>query len=118
MDLYQAAILDHYKQPRHHGQLVKPTNQGRAVNTLCGDQICLEFKQVNGRVAQVAWSGEGCVLTQAAASMLTEYIKGKTITELKKIDQLSIIKLIGIQPGPNRLECALLPWRALIKSLE
>ncbi|MBU1039208.1 iron-sulfur cluster assembly scaffold protein [Patescibacteria group bacterium] len=118
MDLYQATILEHYKNPHNQGDLPKATNRGSVSNPLCGDAISMAFKIVDDQVEEVAWQGEGCVLTQATASILSESIKGQKIADLKNINQEAIVKMLGITPGPNRLECALLPLRALLKALD
>ena len=113
MDLYAEEILDHYKHPRHFGHLDEPTLVYHDRNPLCGDEITLELKVVDGKVADMAFTGHGCAISRAAASMMSEEIIGKSLEELKGYDKESILDLLGIEVGPVRIKCALLPLKAL-----
>jgi nitrogen fixation NifU-like protein len=113
MDLYAEDILDHYKHPRHYGHLEHPSLTYHDSNPFCGDEITLELKIEDGRVADVAFSGQGCAISQASASMMTEEILGKSLDELKGWNKENILELLGIPLGPVRLKCALLPLKAL-----
>jgi nitrogen fixation NifU-like protein len=113
MDLYAEDILDHYKHPRHYGHLEHPSLTYHDSNPFCGDEITLELKIEDGRVADVAFSGQGCAISQASASMMTEEILGKSLDELKGWNKDNILELVGIPLGPVRLKCALLPLKAL-----
>ncbi|MFZ5390750.1 MAG: iron-sulfur cluster assembly scaffold protein [Patescibacteria group bacterium] len=117
MDLYQATILEHYKNPHNRQDLPKATNRGSVSNPLCGDAISLSLLVEESKIAEIGWQGEGCVLTQATASILSDYIKGKDLATIDTLKENDIIKILGITPGPNRLECALLPLKALKQAL-
>ncbi len=108
MDLYQANILEHYKKPHRQGRLKKPSHQADHGNALCGDTVRFQLQVKNGKILDVAWSGEGCVLSQASASILADEIIGKKVVQVKKIDNTKIVKLLKIEVGPNRINCATL----------
>lgn len=111
--LYREAILDHYKYPRNKGHLDHPDISHFDHNPFCGDEITLELKIVDGVVTEAAFDGRGCAISQASASMMTEEIVGKTLDELKGWTKDDILDLLGIEIGPVRLKCALLPLKAL-----
>jgi len=111
--LYREAILDHYKHPRHKGHLDSPDITHFDHNPFCGDEITLELKVEDGVVTQAAFDGRGCAISQASASMMTEEIIGKSLEELKGWSKEDILELLGIEIGPVRLKCALLPLKAL-----
>lgn len=113
MDLYADEILDHYKHPRHFGHLDDPTMVYHDRNPLCGDEITLELKIEGDKVVDVAFTGHGCAISRAAASMMSEEIIGKTLDELRLYDKDSILDLLGIEVGPVRIKCALLPLKAM-----
>lgn len=111
--LYREAILDHYRHPRHKGHLESPDISYHDTNPFCGDEITLELKIENGLVVQAAFDGRGCAISQASASMMTEEIVGKSLEELRGWTKDDILELLGIEVGPVRLKCALLPLKAL-----
>jgi nitrogen fixation NifU-like protein len=111
--LYREAILDHYKHPRHKGHLQQPDVSHFDHNPFCGDEITLELKIEDGVVIDAAFDGRGCAISQASASMMTEEIIGKSLEELKGWTKDDILDLLGIEIGPVRLKCALLPLKAL-----
>ena len=113
MDLYAEEILDHYKHPRHFGHLDEPTLTYHDTNPLCGDEITLELRIEDNKVADVAFTGHGCAISRAAASMMSEEIVGMSLDELRGWDKESILDLLGIEVGPVRIKCALLPLKAL-----
>jgi nitrogen fixation protein NifU and related proteins len=113
-DLYREVILDHYKNPRHHGTLNPHDFSYEDDNPLCGDRIRMDVRlDENQRVKDVAFTGKGCAISQASASMLTESILGKTLDEVKKISKDDILEMLGISLGPTRLKCALLSLKVL-----
>ena len=112
-DLYREAILDYYKHPRHKGHLAAPDFQYHDHNPFCGDEITVELKVENGVVVDAAFDGHGCAISQATASMLMEEVIGKSLDEIKAIDKEYILELLGIEIGPVRLKCALLPLKVL-----
>lgn len=113
-DMYREVILDHYKNPRNHGQLEPADISYEDDNPLCGDRLRIDIRlDENKRVKEVAFSGQGCAISQASASMLTEEILGKSVEELKQIGKEDILELLGIELGPVRLKCALLSLKVL-----
>ena len=113
-DFYREMILDHYKNPRNYGTLEQPDFTYEDDNPLCGDRIRIDVKlDEAGRVAAVRFSGQGCAISQASASMLTEEIMGKTLEELRRFDKDALLEMLGIQLSPVRLKCALLSLKVL-----
>lgn len=112
-DLYREVILDHYQNPRNYGVLENATISYEEDNPVCGDHLRLDLVIKDGRVADVRFSGHGCAISQASASMLTEAILGKTLEEIKALDKQFILDMLGIPLGPVRLKCALLSLKVL-----
>ena len=110
-DLFREVILDHYQHPRNHGTLEHPDLTYEDSNPLCGDKIRMDFKIKDGIVEDVKFSGKGCSISQASASMLTDEMIGKPLEEIKKMDKQFILDLLGIPLGPTRIKCALLPLK-------
>ncbi len=125
MDFYRDIILDHYKNPRHFGKLANPRATASVNNDFCGDQIRMDIdvrdlgkKSDENKVTDIAFSGIGCAISTASASMLTELACGKKISELKSLKVDDIVAMLGIELTPTRLKCALLPLEALHKALQ
>ena len=112
-DFYRQNILDHYQNPRNWGSLPAPDITAEDANPLCGDRLHMDLAVKNGRIEQVRFSGQGCSISRAAASMLSEAIEGKTVEEVKKIGRDDVIEMLGIELGPVRLKCALLALKTL-----
>ncbi len=113
MDLYHEAILDHYREPRNWGVLDPADIDHEEKNPLCGDRLRLTMRVKDNRIVEVGWSGEGCAISQASASMLGETLIGKTLEEARAITKEDVLDLLGIQLGPVRLKCALLSLKVL-----
>jgi nitrogen fixation NifU-like protein len=111
--LYRDYILDHYRNPRNYGTLENPDLSYEDDNPLCGDRVRMDFKIRDGRIEQVRFSGQGCAISQASASMLTEMVEGKTLDEVKQIDKEDVLENLGIPISPARLKCALLALKVL-----
>jgi len=115
---YRERILDHYRHPRHRGHLEAPDLIAEGDNPVCGDRVRFELRlNEQGRVAEAAFSGEGCVISTAAASMLAEHIHGRSLAELNSLTKEDILRLLGIELGPARIHCALLPLEVLQAAL-
>jgi|SRR3989344_3555811 len=117
-DLYRENILDHYKHPRNFGKLIKKNAQASDNLVSCGDELGLELLLKNDRVSEVKFHGQGCAISVAAASMLTETIKAKKISDLQRLNRDDILRLLGISLTPTRLKCALLSLEILHKALK
>ena len=111
---YRENILDHYRHPRNAGKLENATHSHEEDNPLCGDVVRIDLHVNNDNIIdKVAFSGRGCAISQASASMLTEMIEGKTLDEAKQINKENILEALGIEIGPTRLKCALLSLKVL-----
>ncbi len=112
-DLYREAIIDHYRHPRRKGHLPDPDIKYHDTNPFCGDEITIELKIQDGVVVDAAFDGRGCAISQASASMMMEEIVGKRVDELKHWGKEEILDMLGIEVGPVRIKCALLPLKVL-----
>lgn len=112
-DLFRENILDHYQHPRCHGTLDDPTVSFEDANPLCGDRIRVDVRVSDGRIEEVRFSGHGCSISQAAASMLCEHVEGRSLEEVKQMTRQDVLDLLGIELGPVRLKCALLALKTL-----
>jgi nitrogen fixation NifU-like protein len=112
-DLFRENILDHYKHPRCHGTLEHPDITYEDSNPLCGDVIRMDLAVKDGRIEQIRFSGHGCSISQASASMLCENIEGKPLEDVKKLTREDVLEMIGIPLGPVRLKCGLLALKTL-----
>lgn len=117
MNIYQDIILDHYHHPHNKGKIEKSDSTIKVSNPLCGDKIEIMINFEKNKVREIKFQGEGCVISTASSSMLTDYAKGKSKQELKKLDSKFIIKMLGIDLGMTRIKCAVLPLEALHKLL-
>jgi|TARA_B110000438_G_scaffold300971_1_gene354650 nitrogen fixation NifU-like protein len=134
--LYQEIILDHHKRPRNYVRLEAPTHQAEGRNPLCGDSIEVFLRVEDESITEVAFQGQGCAISQASASILTEAVKGKSVENaLTTIGQAlelfeadgrhpdldtdgDLAALSGVRKFPARIKCATLSWRALESALE
>ena len=114
-DIYKENLLDHYQNPRNKKPLEICSFSGQEVNMLCGDNITFFVKVEHNVVVALSFTGQGCAISQAAASMLTEYFKGKNIEEVERADKKTVLSLLGIPISPARMRCALLGLVALQK---
>ncbi len=118
MSLYQALILDHYRNPRHHGTLAEHTHAASAHNPTCGDRLEMQLLIKDGIIEDVMFSGSGCAISQASASLLTEFLIGKTPEEAQRVGKDGLLALLGVTLSPNRLKCALLSLETFTKALK
>jgi nitrogen fixation NifU-like protein len=117
-DMYREIILDHAKNPRHHGVLNPADIDYEDHNPLCGDRLHLTLRvDENKVITDLAWDGEGCAVSQATASMLGEEILGKSLDEIKALSKEDIFDLVGIPLSMNRVKCALLSLKVLHKGV-
>jgi len=113
--LYSDVLLDHFRHPRNYGSLEAPDVSNEAFNPLCGDRIRIELRLDNGIVIEARFKGDGCAISMAAASLLTELLVGTEISELISDDQL--ISELQSEIQPARIQCAVLPLTALREGL-
>lgn len=113
-EIYQEHILDHYEDPFHNGPLDGATHTHEDKNPLCGDVVRISLKlSSEGTVEDCTFEGDGCVISQASASMLLEELHGKTIDEVHAFTAEDMLKLYGPRLTPNRQKCCLLSWRVI-----
>jgi nitrogen fixation protein NifU and related proteins len=118
-DMYQEIILQHYRAPRNFGTLAGATRSGEESNPLCGDHIRfdLQLDAAGTLVEDVRFSGDGCAISVASASLLTQRVKGKPLAEVQGLTREDIFKLVGIPLSPVRVKCALTGFVALGRAL-
>jgi nitrogen fixation NifU-like protein len=115
--LYREIILEHWQHPQNYG-IVKDANIDTTdVNPLCGDEIHITAKLVDGTIKNIAFKSQGCAISKASASLFTEEMKGKTIEEIKKIKPEDVVNLLEVKLTPARTKCALLVYTTLNKGL-
>lgn len=115
MDLYQEEILEHYRHPHNKGIIDGADIIQKERNSSCGDELTFYIEVTNGNVSNVSFEGDGCAISQAAASMLTDEIEGMSIEELRALEKEDVLDLLGIELGPTRLKCALLSLQGITK---
>ena len=116
-DLYRDYILEHYRRPHNFGTLESPSASIEGANPLCGDRITLQLRVSDGQIAGVGFTGRGCAISQASASLLTDEIKGKPLSAVDAFRADDLLDLLGIEISPARLKCAMLSHDTLRKAL-
>ena len=117
-DLYREVIIEHYKNPGYRGRLVPHDIQFEDNNPLCGDHIEITLRtDEEGKVSDARFDGHGCAISQASADLLMEFIVGKPIEEVKKLNKQDVLDMLGIDLGPVRLKCAMLSLQTAHKAL-
>ena len=108
--MYRQQILDHYKNPRNAGEIEDPTFTHVGENPMCGDEIRMDvvLDDAEETIERVAFRGDGCAISQASASMLTERLQGMAIEELNELDRDDIVDMLGVDISPMRVKCAVL----------
>lgn len=113
-DIYRELVLDYYRNPRNFGKLESFDIEARDTNPLCGDEIDMQVKVDDGKIGSIKYTGKGCAISQASASMLTELAKGKDLDWVKQLSKEDVFKLLGNPDlGPSRVKCALLGMKVL-----
>jgi nitrogen fixation NifU-like protein len=112
-ELQMEILLDHYQNPRNFGHLENPDIVHEEGNPSCGDQIRIEIKLEDNKISDIKFTGKGCTISQASASILTEIVKGKTLEEVKNFSKDDMLNALGIPISPIRLKCALLALKVL-----
>jgi nitrogen fixation protein NifU and related proteins len=118
--LYREVILDHYRNPRGAGSLEEPDAHAEGQNPLCGDEVTIDvaFADDGETISDIRFSGQGCAISQAATSMLTELVQGRSAAEVAVLPRDELLEEIGIPLTPVRLKCALLGLSTLKLALQ
>jgi len=117
-ELYSDTLLDHFRHPRNYGSLSAPDISNEQFNPLCGDRIRIELKLRRSIVSEARFKGDGCAISTAAASLLTELVVGEDVEELLNLPDARLIAALESDIKPARLQCALLPLQALREGLK
>lgn len=117
-ELYSDILLDHFRRPRNYGSLDAPDISNEQFNPLCGDRIRIELKLEQSIVSEARFKGDGCAISKAAASLLTEMVVGEHLEELAKMPDERLLAALESDIRPPRLQCALLPLLALREGLK
>ena len=132
--LYQDMVVEHKRAPRHFGTLPAPTNEARGRNPQCGDDVRVQLRLENGRIADIAFEGQGCAICIASASMMTDAVLGRDVDTARALQQRfravltgkaepddaelgKLVSLAGVRRYPSRIKCALLGWHALMHAI-
>ncbi len=116
-DLYRDYILEHYRRPHNFGVLEAPTASFEGANPLCGDRITMQLGIRDGVVKEIAFTGRGCAISQASASLLTDEIMGMPVEKAEAFRADDLLELLGIEISPARLKCAMLSLETLEHAL-
>ncbi|HEX5827557.1 MAG TPA: SUF system NifU family Fe-S cluster assembly protein [Candidatus Limnocylindrales bacterium] len=112
-DLYRDYILEHYRRPHNFGVIEDPSATFEGANPLCGDRITMQLAVKDGVVTDIGFTGRGCAISQASASLLTDEVKGKPVADVAGFGADDLLDLIGIEISPARLKCAMLSFDSL-----
>jgi len=132
--LYQEMVVEHKRAPRHFGTLAAPTHEARGRNPQCGDDVQVQLRLEEGRIADIAFDGQGCAICIASSSMMTEAVLGRDIETARALQQRfravltgqaepegaqlgKLVSLAGVSRYPSRIKCALLGWHALMHAI-
>jgi len=112
-ELYRDYILEHYKQPRNFGELAERDLEFHDTNPLCGDELGVHIRVEDGKIAELRWHGQGCAISQAAASIASEELVGMPVDEAAELNADWMLEHMGIQISATRRKCALLNLKVL-----
>ncbi|MBP6993716.1 iron-sulfur cluster assembly scaffold protein [Candidatus Woesebacteria bacterium] len=119
MNIYQDEIMDHYRNPRNFGcKMVAHNTSSNKRNISCGDELTIHAHIEDGVVTDICFEGAGCALSTASASLLTSFVKGKRVDQVRELGADEVLNLLKIQVTPARLKCALLPLDTIQESIE
>ncbi len=118
MQLYQQRLQEHFRSSKFRGELADAPAASQALNPSCGDMVAVQCKIIDNVLVDMKFTGSGCVISQAAASLLAETVVGKSITDVLEISAGQMKELVGIPLGPTRMRCALLALEALHESIK
>lgn len=118
-EIYPDRVMDHYEDPYHRGDCERASHRHSARNPICGDEISVELRLDSAGTIHEGWfDGEGCCVSQAAASMLMEFVEGKSVEEVMTFTAGDMLELFGFDLTPNRQECCLISWQVLQAAIQ
>jgi nitrogen fixation NifU-like protein len=114
-DMYRQQILEHYRNPRNSGELPDPTISHTGENPMCGDEIRVDMNLDTDEeiVEAIRFSGDGCAISQAAASLLTQEVEGMSVADVIELDRDDVMELLGVEVTPMRVKCAVLAEKVI-----
>lgn len=116
---FQSLILDHYHNPRNFGTLQQATYHAETENLSCGDSLAVDIIIEDDRIQTIGWTGNGCALSQASASILSESVKGERVSDMEHLSKERVFALLGTDAlSPTRARCALLALETIRRALE
>ena len=117
-DLYREIILDRFRDPQFRGEMAESDVDASESNPLCGDELRIQLKfDEAGKVSAVGWTGQGCAISLSSADMLAERMIGLSVEEIRALTKDDVLSMMGIDPGPTRVKCALLSLSTIKKGL-
>ena len=116
LDMYAEELIYNYEHPKNNGSLSNADTKMREENISCGDKITVYLKIEKNKVTDVKFEGSGCVISMGTSSILTDFLKGKSVSEVESFSKQKLLELINIDPGPVRMHCATLSLRAIKKA--
>ena len=111
--IYREQLMEHFKNPQNRGRLSNSQVSVKESNPLCGDTITMQLKVKDGKIEDIKFEGSACAVTVAAASLLTQAVKGNTLAQAKAISKEKLLDLLGVELTTSRIKCAVLPLGAL-----
>lgn len=117
INIYREYVLDHYKNPRNYGKIENPDFKFKENNIFCGDSIEISGKLKDKKIQGIKFCGRGCVISQASASLLTDFVKNKSLNSIDKLMVQDIIEMLGVSLSTTRMKCAELPLVALKRAI-
>ena len=116
--LYVEHIMDHYRNPRNFGKIPDAQIKNHESNTLCGDEYEFDLKLENGIVSEIKFFGDGCAISKASASLLSDNLIGKNLEQIKSLTEKDILKFLGIEVNAMRMKCAMFPLVIVLRGIE
>ncbi len=115
--MYAEELIYNYEHQKNKGKIDNPSGKIHEENVSCGDDITVYLRIEDGKVMDVKYEGAGCVISMGTASILTDFLKGKTVQEIESFGREELLGLINIDPGPVRMHCATLALRAIRRAV-
>lgn len=115
---YQEKVMEHYRSSRNRAKLENPSFSSGNYNPTCGDAIVMQGMIKDGKLTEVQFEGKGCILSQGAASILADHVRGMTLDEVRALQEKDMPGLVGMELGPTRLKCVTIALQALQEGIK